>query len=155
MLPEGDAPAYESFARVHGSWVLLPFLPESWGGIVAVGKARDHEALDLISGHGCVQKPKAVRTAEEEAVFKEQRRQKLSEAIKAKWKDPAYRAKMDAIIAARTGTGSSATPSPGFRQRRNEARRVCPVLLCALTEWFFAISICGASSSMVRRAGCM
>lgn len=72
-----------------------------------------------------MQKPKVVRTAEEEALLKEQRRQKLSEAIKAKWKDPEYRAKMDAIIAARTGSGTALAASPGFRQRRNEARRVC------------------------------
>ena len=97
--------------------------------------------MNLICRHGCVQKPKVVRTAEEEALAKEQRRQKLSEAIKAKWKDPAYRAKMDAIIAARTNTGSKATSSPSFRQRRNEARRVCPVLLCILTERCFAICV--------------
>ena len=45
MFTEGDATAQESFARVHGSWVYLPFLPDSWGGILAVGKARDHMAV--------------------------------------------------------------------------------------------------------------
>ncbi|KAK9818619.1 hypothetical protein WJX74_002925 [Apatococcus lobatus] len=66
---------------------------------------------------------KVVRSAEDEALAKEERRQKLSEAIKAKWKDPEYRAKMDATIAARTGNGGGLTSTPSFRQRRNEARR--------------------------------